>query len=176
MFGLVRKGILPLVPCVAPRHSISCLCAVEPPPASKQIETPPSNLQLSCLQRIPDARFPDIDIERHGICPLSVRSQRDAKWPLRGEMKMSGTLVHCGEDREIAEQKLWRAVIASTVQEWVQGPLRRQREAEQFLFHDKNDYRTVCFSAGIDPENLRDRLQKIRARTNGETITRALRN
>ncbi len=72
--------------------------------------------------------------------------------------------VHHNEDHEIAEQRLWRAVIATTVQEWVQGPLRRQREAEQFLFHDDKDYRTVCYSAGINPGNLRDRLQKIRAR------------
>jgi hypothetical protein len=89
---------------------------------------------------------------------------------------MSDTLVHSTEDHEIAEQKLWRAVIAGTVQDWIHGPRRRQREAEQFLFHDDNDYRTVCFSAGIDPGNLRDRLQKIRSRTNAEAITRASRN
>ena len=88
---------------------------------------------------------------------------------------MSETLVHSSEDQEIAEQKLWRAVIASTVQEWIHGPLRRQREAEQFLFRD-DDYRTVCFSAGIDPGNLRDRLEKIRSRTNAEAVARASRN
>jgi hypothetical protein len=89
---------------------------------------------------------------------------------------MSETLIYANEDRQIAEQRLWRAVIASTVQEWIHGPLRRQREAEQFLFHDDSDYRTVCHSAGIDPGNLRDRLQKIRSRTNVEAISRASRN
>ena len=89
---------------------------------------------------------------------------------------MSETLVHSSDDQEIAEQKLWRAVIAGTVQDWIRGPIRRQREAEQFLFHDDNDYRTVCFSAGIDPGNLRNRLQKIRSRTNTEAIARASRN
>jgi hypothetical protein len=89
---------------------------------------------------------------------------------------MSETLVRSGEDQEIAEQKLWRAVIAGTVQDWIRGPIRRQREAEQFLFHDDHDYRTVCFSAGIDPGNLRARLQKIRASTNAETFARASRN
>ncbi len=89
---------------------------------------------------------------------------------------MSETLVHSSEDQEIAEQKLWRAVIASTVQEWINGPLRRQREAEKFLFQDDDDYRTVCFSAGIDPGNLRDRLEKIRSRTNAEAVARASRN
>ena len=85
------------------------------------------------------------------------------------------TLVH-GSEQEIAEQKLWRAVIASTVEEWTSGPIRRQREAEQFLFQDNDDYRTVCYSAGIDPGNLRDRLEKIRARTNAEAVARASRN
>jgi hypothetical protein len=65
-----------------------------------------------------------------------------------------------GEVQEVPEQKLWRAVIASTVQEWVNGPLRMKREAEQFLFSDNQDYRTVCFSAGINPDHLRGRLQK----------------
>jgi hypothetical protein len=89
---------------------------------------------------------------------------------------MSETSVQSSEDQEISEQKLWRAVIASTVDDWIHGPIRRQREAEQFLFHDDRDYRTVCSSAGIDPENLRARLQKIRASTNTETFARASRN
>jgi hypothetical protein len=80
------------------------------------------------------------------------------------------------EDDEIAEQKLWRAVIANTVREWIRGPLHRKREAEQFLFRDDQDYRTVCFSAGIDPGNLRDRLQKIRARTDSDAHARASNN
>jgi hypothetical protein len=89
---------------------------------------------------------------------------------------MSETFGRSGEDQEIAEQKLWRAVIAGTVQDWIRGPIRRQREAEQFLFHDDHDYRTVCFSPGIDPGNLRARLQKICASTNAETFARASRN
>ncbi len=72
-------------------------------------------------------------------------------------------MAHDSEQLEIPEQKLWRAVIASTVEEWVHGPLRKKREAEQFLFHDENDYRAVCFSAGIDPITLRARLLKIRS-------------
>ncbi len=89
---------------------------------------------------------------------------------------MAETSVHYNEDHEIAEQRLWRAVIASTVQEWVRGPLRRQREAEQFLFHNDKDYRTVCYSAGINPGNLRDRLHKIRARTVAEARVLASKN
>src|SRR6266851_8058223 len=97
--------------------------------------------------------------------------QRSRNRPTGGNM--SETLIYVDEDKQIAAQRLWRAVIASTVQEWISGPLRRQREAEQFLFQDDNDYRTVCYSAGIDPRNLRDRLEKIRARTNSEEVARA---
>jgi hypothetical protein len=77
---------------------------------------------------------------------------------------------------EDAVQKLWRAVIASTVEEWVSGPLRKKREAEQFLFDDNQDYRTVCYSAGINPENLRGRLEKIRTRNQSEAMVSAARN
>jgi hypothetical protein len=89
---------------------------------------------------------------------------------------MSVTMLQSAEVEETAVQKLWRAVIASTVDEWVNGPLRKKREAEQFLFTDNKDYRTVCFSAGINPENLRGRLEKIRSRQTAEAQALASRN
>jgi hypothetical protein len=85
-------------------------------------------------------------------------------------------MVQNAEVVETAEQKLWRAVIASTVEEWVNGPLRKSREAEQFLFTDDEDYKTVCYSAGINPKNLRDRLEKIRSRQLAEAQARTSRN
>jgi hypothetical protein len=90
--------------------------------------------------------------------------------------KMSASMLHIAEVDETAEQKLWRAVIASTVEEWVSGPLRRKREAEQFLFSDNHDYRTVCFSAGINPGDLRGCLEKIRTRQTVEAQALASRN
>lgn len=90
--------------------------------------------------------------------------------------KMSVTMFQNEEVEESAVQKLWRAVIATTVEEWVNGPLRQKREAEQFLFCDNQDYRTVCFSAGINPEDLRARLEKIRSRQIAEAQSRATRN
>lgn len=86
------------------------------------------------------------------------------------------SMEHDSEQLEIPEQKLWRAVIASTVEEWVHGPLRKQRQAEHFLFQDDEDYPGVCSSAGIDPVNLRERLQKIRSRKDAEAQARAPRN
>jgi hypothetical protein len=84
--------------------------------------------------------------------------------------------LHEVEQLEMPETKLWRAVIARAVEEWIHGPLRNRREAEFFLFQDEKDYRAVCFSAGIDPESLRSRLKKIRARKDAETQMFALPN
>ena len=113
--------------------------------------------------------------------PLIPRVASDAevnRCAERGDQrgKMSASMLHITEVEETGEQKLWRAVIASTVEEWVSGPLRRKREAEQFLFSDNHDYRTVCFSAGINPGDLRGRLEKIRTRQTAETQALASRN
>jgi hypothetical protein len=67
-------------------------------------------------------------------------------------------------DRTTGVEHLWQAVIAKTLEEWVRGPLRYSRLAEQFLFHDNEDFQAVCSSAGMDPDNLRKRLQSIRTR------------
>ena len=87
---------------------------------------------------------------------------------------MSVSMLQSAEIEETSVQKLWRAVIASTVEEWVNGPLRQKREAEQFLFSDNHDYRTVCYSAGINPENLRNRQGKIRSRQTAGAQTSVL--
>jgi hypothetical protein len=68
------------------------------------------------------------------------------------------------DHQESPEERLWRAVIARTLEEWVRGPLRYSRNAEQYLFDDNRDFLAVCSSAGIDPGNLRRRLLSIRAR------------
>jgi len=60
------------------------------------------------------------------------------------------------------ETLLWRAVIARTIQEWISGPLSRQREAEQYLFEDNRDFPLVCEAAGMDIGQLRSRLARLR--------------
>jgi hypothetical protein len=77
---------------------------------------------------------------------------------------MSVSPTYQSMDRTTAEERLWRAVIARTLEEWVRGPLSFSRKAEQFLFNDNRDFQTVCSSAGMDPGYLRTRLQTIRAR------------
>ena len=68
------------------------------------------------------------------------------------------------QDQGTAEERLWRAVIAKTLEEWICGPLSFSRKAEQFLFQDNHDFQAVCSSAGMDPDRLRSRLRTIRAR------------
>jgi hypothetical protein len=89
---------------------------------------------------------------------------------------MSKTMAYTRESPEMAEQRIWRAVIASTVEDWIYGPLHRQREAEQFLFQDEDDFHIVCFSAGMDPRYFRERLKKIRTGEGAEADARASRN
>jgi len=67
-------------------------------------------------------------------------------------------------DKGTAEERLWRAVITKTLEEWICGPLSFSRKAEQFLFEDKKDFKAVCSSAGMDPDRLRTRLKTLRAR------------
>lgn len=68
------------------------------------------------------------------------------------------------QEQGTAEERLWRAVITKSLEEWMCGPLSFSRKAEQFLFDDNRDFKTVCSSAGMDPERLRKRLKTIRAR------------
>ena len=77
-----------------------------------------------------------------------------------------------GEDT--FETLLWRAVIGRTIQEWISGPLIRQREAEQYLFEDDRDCPLVCESAGMDIGQLRSRLARLRGHaTPGLTLAAA---
>ena len=77
---------------------------------------------------------------------------------------MFASSIFPDRNRATAEQRLWRAVIAKTLDEWMNGPLRYSRIAEQFLFHDNKDFLSVCSSAGMDPLNLREKLHSMRAR------------
>jgi hypothetical protein len=75
-----------------------------------------------------------------------------------------------GTDLETTgEVRLWQAVLLRTIQEWVSGPLRQQRQAEQYLFRDNTDFPRVCQSAGLDPDDLRARLTRIRSRQSHQT-------
>jgi hypothetical protein len=59
------------------------------------------------------------------------------------------------------ERRLWQAVIVTTIQEWISGPLRSKRQAEEYLFQDQKDFPAVCQSAGMDAGRLRAKLNRL---------------
>jgi hypothetical protein len=63
------------------------------------------------------------------------------------------------------EIRLWRGVIARTIQDWLLKPLRPKRDAERYLFKNSADLAFVCQLAGIDVSQLRTRLNMVRGRT-----------
>jgi hypothetical protein len=81
-----------------------------------------------------------------------------------GAIQMFENSLVSTHDRATAEERLWRAVITKTLEEWICGPLSFSRKAEHFLFDDSSDFKAVCSSAGMDPDRLRRRLKTIRAR------------
>jgi hypothetical protein len=72
------------------------------------------------------------------------------------------------------EQRVWLAVIARTVEEWVSGPLRAQMEAEDYLLNDKVDFETVCEAAGLNASTLRSKLLRLKKNGAGPGSVRAL--
>jgi hypothetical protein len=82
---------------------------------------------------------------------------------LGAKSMFKSSILHI-QDRGTAEERLWRAVITKSLEEWICGPLSFSRKAEQFLFNDNKDFKAVCSSAGMDPIRLRKRLETIRAR------------
>ena len=73
-------------------------------------------------------------------------------------------------EREIAvagetagEVRLWQAVVVRAIEDWMSGPLRQRRQADYYIFVDK-DFVRVCQCAGLDANNLRVRLSRMRSR------------
>ena len=82
---------------------------------------------------------------------------------IRGGL-MSETATASTQVDAVSEKRLWQAVLLTTIQDWISGPLRRKRQAEEYLFQDHKDFDTVCKSAGMDPDQLRSKLRKLRLR------------
>jgi hypothetical protein len=61
----------------------------------------------------------------------------------------------------IGERRLWLAVVMQAVEDWRGGTLRAKRQAQEFMFEEKKDFDTVCANAGLDAENLREKLLRI---------------
>jgi hypothetical protein len=108
---------------------------------------------------------PDLLRVRPGFC-LSLRvTQFQRTQPTLDILGDSMTGHISTESRDLhapAETRVWQAVITKTIQEWISGPLRRKREAEEYLFRDEKDFPLVCQSAGLDVGLLRAQLMRLR--------------
>jgi hypothetical protein len=61
----------------------------------------------------------------------------------------------------ISERRLWTAGLVNAVSDWRTGTLRAQREAQDFLFNDDQDFAMVCSAAGLDWSDFRMRLARV---------------
>jgi hypothetical protein len=68
------------------------------------------------------------------------------------------------ESESATETHLWLAVVTAAVEEWMYGPLRMRREAEEYLFEDQRDFCELCERAGLNPLLLRSKLERVRER------------
>ena len=69
-----------------------------------------------------------------------------------------------GAEETAAEVRLWQAVVVKAIEDWMTGPLRQQRQAERYIFDDNADFVMVCESAGLNADDLRARLSRLRGR------------
>ena len=69
-----------------------------------------------------------------------------------------------GAQETAAEVRLWHAVVVRAIEDWMTGPLRRQRQAERYIFDANTDFVRVCESAGLNADDLRARLSRLRSR------------
>lgn len=78
-----------------------------------------------------------------------------------------------GAEESAYEVRLWQAVVVRVIQDWMSGPLRQKRLAEHYLFDRNTDFATVCESAGLNADDLRARLTRIRGRLHPEAAVAA---
>jgi hypothetical protein len=69
-----------------------------------------------------------------------------------------------GTEETAGEVRLWRAVVVRAIEDWMSGPLRQKCQAEQYIFNDQKNFPRACESAGLNADDLRARLSRIRGR------------
>jgi hypothetical protein len=88
-------------------------------------------------------------------------------WPQRvagGYYMIGKSALASTRNGSTTDARLWRGVIARTIQDWLAAPLRPKRAAERYLFENSDDLSQVCGSAGIDVGKMRQCLNKVRGR------------
>lgn len=99
------------------------------------------------------------------IYPTANQSKLNSRIGEGGEMETatSGKRILCkGMDIEGPdnEQKIWASVLLQAVEDWRSENAKLHRDADQFLFREKNDFEIVCAYAGIEPSSFRSRLTR----------------
>jgi hypothetical protein len=69
-----------------------------------------------------------------------------------------------------AERRLWMAVVVQAVQDWCSTNAKQHAEAEVFLFGGRDDFATVCASAGLDSRHLLEKLERLKPRTDSLSV------
>lgn len=90
------------------------------------------------------------------------------RWAFRYHARLEAPMYQAIQDLPVSESatetRLWLAVVTDAVQDWMHGPLRVRREAEEYLFHDERDFPELCERAGLNASLLRAKLIRARAR------------
>ena len=101
---------------------------------------------------------------RIGLASASyIRAGRLASRPA-ARCPMYDTIQEKPVSESATETRLWLAVVTDAVQDWMHGPLRVRREAEEYLFHDERDFPELCERAGLNASLLRAKLMRARDR------------
>ena len=97
----------------------------------------------------------------NSLLPLEMTFRRTQPPRHNSGETMATNAVMLAESPLGVEKRLWQAVIVTAIQEWISGPLRSKRQAEEYLFQDQKDFPVVCQSAGMDAERLRAKLNRL---------------
>ena len=63
---------------------------------------------------------------------------------------------------QISERRLWAAVLLQALEDWKSTNMRRKSEAEKFLFQSGPDFAKVCLAAGLMPDSVLVRLERMK--------------
>jgi hypothetical protein len=104
------------------------------------------------------------------LLPLTLASHLPLdswQWTNGGRKQMAEDRVEqdiVGAEETVGEVRLWQAVVVRAIEDWMSGPLRQRRHADHYIFGKHADFDAVCQSAGLDADDLRARLSRIRSR------------
>ncbi len=66
---------------------------------------------------------------------------------------------------QTSDRRVWTAVLLQALEDWQSTNMRRKSEAEKFFFQSNADFSQVCRGAGLQPESVLSRLQRMKIAT-----------